>query len=139
MTVATAQHRLATLWSAGAAVVVLLMAAQHLGGAYQNAAREAWAWFSALILPVPSLIVGVLVAQSATVHKKTVRNPSSFWISIGLSTMYLVLVLIVLSWHMFSDRQATEVMTDATLFLGPLQALLTLSLTAFFQTGQSGG
>jgi hypothetical protein len=72
------------------------MAAQSLGGAYENRLQSAWAWALPNFIPTLALMVSVFAADALRPYDETrslkVRRPF-FKMSFGLSVFYLALLL----------------------------------------------
>src|SRR5262245_65778172 len=90
----TCQKWLAALWLGCGGLIFVVMAVQDSRQVYGAESERAWAWFKTTILPTASLIIGALVYGT--------RNPSAshrgidplmFFISLGLSAVYLFLAV----------------------------------------------
>jgi hypothetical protein len=132
---------IATLWFIGALLLFSILIVQSLFGKYGSRTEEAWGWFLPTVMPTLSLIVGVLVSEA------TGRNRSSksgevatfmFLLAIGLSALYLMLVVLVLLLQPFTGLSPIEVMKRSNLWLGPLQGLVSAVLGVFFLRGERG-
>jgi hypothetical protein len=91
------------------------------------------------VLPNLSLIIGVLV------HDSVRRADSSqqidrflFRLTAALSCAYLLAVLLVLLLQPLAQVGAIELMTQANVWLGPLQGLVAAAMAAFFVQAAGG-
>jgi hypothetical protein len=131
------QRQLLVIWSAGCAVVAVLLAAQSLFGKYGDAPGPAWAWFLPLVAPPLALV------WTAYVHDRRREHPAdsvdsfalgmSKWLSIG----YLFALLALLLVQPVTNWTPLKLVDMSRLFLGPAQAVLTWYLGAFFVSQKS--
>ena len=63
MTLGKSKWVLATIWLAGAGVILTLMVGQSLFDVYGARTEDAWSWYLPTVMPSLSLILGVLVAD----------------------------------------------------------------------------
>lgn len=133
MRMSVAKNRLAVVWLVGAGLAFALVFAQTLLGKYGDHTEEAWSWLLPTVMPTASLIIGVYVSEVAGVARKPVHvNPFVYRLALGLSTAYLLAVLMTLLAIPLSDFGPTTLMEKANLGLGPFQGLVTAALGAFF-------
>ena len=133
------RKRLAILWFVGGLALFALLVFQSAFGKYGSKADEAWGWFLPTVMPVLSLIVGVLVLDAASAGRGDTRiDRFMFRLAFGLSAVYLVLVALVPLIQPFTGLSPLELMKRSSLWLGPLQGLVAAALGAFFVKGERG-
>ncbi len=132
------RRRLAILWLSSGALLFLILVGQHLADVYGSRVGEAWDWFGARVLPLLSLMVGALSAQAfAKERRNQYVEPIAFWVSVGLSCVYLLVAFsTLLMQKAVPSRTPLEVLSESAIYLGPLQGLVGLSLGAFFAMSQ---
>ena len=139
ITAKQAQRRLAYLWFIGAALPFLLVVLQSLvGSKYGDRSREVWEWLLPTILPTSSLILSVLVVdahQRSNGRRRIGRllYNLAFW----LAGIYLLIVNAHLVFMPPVDPTGEavgglETLSASTIYLGPLQGLVTAAFGAFF-------
>ena len=133
VSMARCKRRLAALWFIGAGVIFFLILGQTALGRYGDRASDAWSWVLPTIMPTLSLIVGVLVMEAMDRNRssKTV-DAFLFKLTFGISTGYLLAVLLTLLIQPFSTLTALELMGQSNFWLGPFQGLVAAALGAFF-------
>jgi hypothetical protein len=131
MPVTQGQWRLAYIWLGGAGVSFAILLAQTMWRKFGDQYDRAWSWFLPTVLPVLTLIVSSLVYQARTNETATV-DTRMFQISAAFSAFYLLLVLGVLVSTAFPGPPPLDRMTQAQLWLSPVQALTASALGAFF-------
>ena len=125
------QWRLAYIWLGGAGVSFAILLTQTMGRKFGDQYDKAWSWFLPTVLPVLTLIVSSLVYQARTSEQATV-DARMYRISAAFSAFYLSLVLGVLVSTAFPGVLPLDRMTQAQLWLSPVQALTASALGAFF-------
>jgi hypothetical protein len=121
------------LWFSTAAILFLLVILQTIFGKYGANAKDAWGWLLSQIMPTLSLIIGVLVIDA--LDKGPTTNGADrflFRLTFGLSVFYLLMVLLPIIIQPFTELGPLELLTQSTLWLAPLQGLVSASLAAFF-------
>jgi len=133
LTMTGARKKLALVWLLGGGLLFLVVLFQTVFGLYGERADRAWAWLLPTIMPSLSLVVAVLVAD---VKGKTFKiasvDPFVFRVAFWLSVVYLVVVALTIFLHPVSDMTPLELMEASSLWLGPLQGLVTAAIGAFF-------
>lgn len=132
------RQRLTTIWLIGGGAVLTLLFMQTLNDRYLEADQVVWDWFLPYIVPTVSLMVGVLVANATSESKadpdakpKT-ADPFLYRVALGVSVFYLVcLGAVLLMWDP-NSRTIDVYLADAKFFVTALQAIVGLSLGAFF-------
>lgn len=132
------KKQLAILWFGGGLALFLLLILQSIFGKYGNKAADAWAWFLPTTMPTLSLILGVLLLDMGGGTDKLVER---FYLHItyALSCVYLVMVGMVPLLQPLTAWPPIELMTQSSLWLGPLQGLVAAALGAFFVKAERGG
>lgn len=127
------QRRLAILWFSISGFLVLLLIVQTIMGHYESPS-EAWSWLLPNILPTLSLMIGVLVANAVgEPASPKIGNRTLFWISFGLSSFYLLAILLMILLQPFASLTPLQLMKQGQqLWIAPIQGLVTASLSAFF-------
>lgn len=125
------QWRLTYIWLGGVGVSFALLFAQTMAQKFGDQTEKAWSWFLPTVLPVLTLIVSSLVYQKNKNGQATV-DKQMYVISAALSVFYLLLVLAVLLSTGFPGPPPLDRMTQAQLWLSPVQALTASALGAFF-------
>jgi hypothetical protein len=130
---AQCKRRLAVLWFIGAGIIFSLIFGQTALGKYGDQASQAWNWILPTIMPTLSLIVGVLVMETVGKNvKNTFADAFLFKLTFGISTAYLLAVLLTLLVQPFSTLTVFELMSQSNFWLGPFQGLVAAALGAFF-------
>jgi hypothetical protein len=127
------KRRLSALWFSWCAFLFTLLALQTMFGRYEARAEEAWGWLMPGILPTLSVIVGVLV-MDALGQSLRVRSVDSFffWLTFSLCSFYLLMVTLAILLQPFAEAEPLELLKLSSLWLGPLQGLVSAALVAFF-------
>jgi len=132
------QRRLAVLWLASAAVLVLLMIAQSMGNKYGEATDQAWGWLLPSIVPTLSLIVGAFAAAARRPLEKVTVDAFSYRLTFWLSAFYLLLVVAVPLAQPLTGRPPLELMELSKLWLGAIQGIVGIALGVYFvSSGQT--
>jgi len=129
------QRRLALVWLAGAALLVLLMIAQSIGNKYGGATAQAWDWLLPTVVPTLSLIVGAFAATARQPLQQATVDAFSYRLSLWLSVFYLVLVAAVPLAQPLTGRSPLELMQLSKLWLGAIQGVVGISLGVYFVSG----
>ena len=140
MTLTKSKWVFASIWLGGAGLVFLILVVQSLVGRYGSQSEAAWAWYLPTVMPTLSLIIGVLVndfrAGPTGAKVLPVSAKGLFWMGVGLSSFYLLLVAVTILVQPFlQDVSPIELMHRSNLWLGPLQGLTAGVLAAFFRSG----
>ncbi len=132
------QRRLALLWLAGAAVLVLLMIAQSMGNKYGESTDQAWGWLLPTIIPTLSLIVGAFAAAARRPLDQVTVDGFSYRLTFWLSVFYLLLVILVPLAQPLTGRPPLELMQLSKLWLGAVQGIVGIALGVYFvSSGQT--
>jgi len=127
------RKRLAIVWFCGAGILFVILLFQSFFGFYAGRLKEAWAWFLPNFFPTLTLIVSVLVGEAGQKNAKSQTVDSSlFWLASGLSFIYILVAALTILLAPFSDQTPLQLMAMSTLWLGPLQGLVTAAMGAFF-------
>jgi hypothetical protein len=124
---------LAALWFSGACVLFFVLLLQTIFGRYGTRTNDAWSWMLPTIMPTLSLVLGVLV-MDALGKGQVVEgvDPFLFKLTIGISSAYLVAVLLIFLVQPLTSVTPFELMNQSNLWLGPFQGLVAAALGAFF-------
>ncbi len=124
---------LASTWFIGAGLIFFVVLVQSMLGRYGDDANEVWGWLLPTVVPTLSLIVGVLVFDAMQAGEPNKRiDRFLFRLTLGLSIAYLTSVALVIALQPFARAPALELMTQANIWLGPLQGLVAAAMGAFF-------
>ena len=127
------QKYLAGVWLVGTGIPFLIILLQSIFGRYGNDASAAWSWLLPYVVPTTSLIIGVLVTDAFSKDEKPQTvDRFIFRLALILSAIYLSLLTLTLLAQPFSPFEALELMKLSTLWLAPLQGLVSAALGAFF-------
>ncbi|MBU4445014.1 hypothetical protein KJ656_08045 [bacterium] len=127
------KRKLATLWFSGAGVLFFVLLLQTIFGRYGNRSPDAWSWFLPTILPTLSLVIGVLVMDVLGKGLRAiVVDAFLFRLTFGISTAYLVAVLLLFLLQPFSTVSPFDLLNQSNLWLGPFQGLVAAAMGAFF-------
>lgn len=111
----------------------ILAALQSLQQVYSPSDQKLlWSWLIPAIIPTLSIIITVLGADAVADTNKAVRiAPLFFGLTLGLSTIYLLLVLGVVVFA-YDVELLNEYFASTTLWLSPLQGLAGVAFGIFF-------
>src|SRR5215831_6184428 len=110
---------LATLWFAVGGGLFLLFVIQTTLGHYQDKANDAWAWFLPTIMPSLLLMVGAFAADATNPKEQDTRvKPFIFFVSFGVSLLYLAAVALTILLQPLTTTPFPEVMKQSNVFLG---------------------
>jgi hypothetical protein len=127
------KRKLAILWFSSAGVMLITFVLQTIFGHYGTHSDDAWAWLLPTIMPTLSLIIAVLVAEA--VGKSDEDRTSDrfmFHLAFILSAGYLVMVALTVFLQPFAENPPVETFKQSSLWLGPVQGLVTAALGVFF-------
>lgn len=139
ISMAKSKRRLATVWFGGSGFLFFLFLVQTVLGKYRESTDEAWGWLLGTFMPTLSLIIGVLVldALGKGVMTRTVDR-FMFRLTFSLSIGYLLAVALMILLSPFSPSLPLELMQQSSLWLSPLQGLVSAALGVFFIRGAQG-
>jgi hypothetical protein len=131
-----ARSKLAVLWLAGAALIILILVLQSLLGHYGDNVQEAWGWLLPTLMPTLGMIVTVMgyTALDPKTLESVVRN-FFFKLSFALSVSYVLLILLTVLIQPFvaaDAEKSVQLMRLSNLWLGPVQGLVASSLGVLF-------
>lgn len=132
ISVVQCRKRLAALWFIGTAIVLLILMILAMGGRYSSYEQDVWNWFLPAVVPTFSLMVGVFLADLRGMSSDKHVDPSIYRLAACLSIAYFSIVLLTILLQPFIAADPLELLQRSNLWLTPLQALVTLSLGAFF-------
>ena len=139
----TARWRLAILWFPGSGLLLLILVAQMLGGAYGSDVQRAFGWALPNFLPTLALMVSVFAADALRpiTENATVVRRNFTHLTVWLSAFYLLLLtLSILAYPIFgsyTEEDSTiearlSLMEQSNIFLAPVQSLVVLSIGTLF-------
>lgn len=140
VSVAYCKRVLATTWFSGAGVVFAIVLVQSLLGRYDDQVNQVWGWLLPTVMPNLSLIVGVLVFDATQRPRgKNKIDRFLFRLTAGVSTTYLIAVLLVIALQPFASAPPIQLMNQANIWLGPFQGLVAAAMGAFFVKAEHDG
>jgi hypothetical protein len=126
------QQHVAVLWFCGGAVAMVILIAQSIVGTWGAWTSDAWSWLLPTILPTLTLIVATFAAEAGTTAKKTEVNLFPYYLCLALSAFYLACVIVILCAVNLVQTKPLELMKMSSLWLAPLQGLLSAIIGVFF-------
>ena len=95
MSIVAGQRQLALLWGSGSFLALLVLVVETYGKVWGSFAPEAFGWFSLMVVPTLTLIVGsVVAAQTKATPSTSEVTPLAFWLTFWVSVTYLAFVTI---------------------------------------------
>lgn len=127
------QRNLLLTWLCGSVPAVLIMSIRTIVGNFSGYEQEIWGWFVPMFLPTLTLMLGAYsaIALKESTHQITI-DKVFFNISTGVSSIYLLILNIVVIIQPFLNAPVLETTQRASLFLGLLQGLTTTCIGVFF-------
>ena len=133
------KRKLAALWFAGAGVLFFVLLLQTIFGRYGERSSDAWSWFLPTIMPTLSLAIGVLAMDAFGKDIRVMEvDAFLFKLTFGISSAYLVAVLLLFLLQPFTTVSPFELMNQSNLWLGPFQGLVAAAMGAFFVKSPEG-
>jgi hypothetical protein len=133
ITFSKGQQSVAILWFCGGGLAMLILIAQSIAGTWGTWVSDAWSWLLPTILPTLTLIISTVVVeatQQRTSHTEV--NSFAYYLCLGLSAFYLLCVVTILITVNFVQIKPLELMKMSSLWLAPLQGLLSGIIGVFF-------
>jgi hypothetical protein len=128
-----AKKLIATLWFIGGAILFFLILVQTITGKFEDKIQEAWGWFLPLILPNLTLMIGVFANDIKTLSTQDVTVDNFYYrLTFALSFFYLLSILLIFLLQPIISFPIIELMHNSSIFLGPFQGLVSLSIGLFF-------
>jgi hypothetical protein len=138
--IASCKKRLGLLWFGTSGFLMVVMVIQTLGvDVFEGHPDQAWGWFLQTVMPTLGLIAAVFVADATTSQVQDASKEVDaffFWLTLGVSTLYLLLVAVVLLYPSGNPTRL-ELMKQSSLYLGPCQGLASTLLGIFFFKAQT--
>jgi uncharacterized membrane protein SirB2 len=133
------QRYLATVWIVGASVPFTIVLIQTMNSKYGDKSGEVWGWLSSNILSTLLLILTVVVADALKQDREVQTvDKFIFRITTFLSIVYLAALSLPLLARPFLQIESLELIKQSSLWLTPLQGLLSITLGVFFVQKTSG-
>ncbi len=128
-----ARKKIATAWLLLSGLIFLIFVFWTFSGKFGDRSAVAWGWVLPNIMPTLSLIVGILVmdAKGTASAGKTIDR-FIYRLAFSLSLFYLLLILMILIFHGKIDSPLFTIFDNSSLFLGPLQGLVSAAIGAFY-------
>ena len=132
------RNRLATVWLAGAGLVVIVVVLESLLDRFDDKTQDAWGWLLPTIMPTLGLIITVLGYTALDpVFSSSVVRKTFFRIAMVLSIAYLGLValtVLIAPFAVTTGAEMVNLMHTSNLWLGPGQSLVASALGVLFVT-----
>jgi hypothetical protein len=127
------QQSVAILWLCGGGLAMVILIAQSIAGTWGTWVSDAWSWLLPTILPTLTLIMSTVVVE-ATKQRTTNSevNLFAYYLCLALSAFYLICVLTILITVNFVQIKPLALMKMSSLWLAPLQGLLSGIVGVFF-------
>ena len=139
------------IWVAGFIIPFFLVLIQFGSGKYGEKSTETLGWLTSLTLPTILLMIGVMVANPVTVSRKrqtgdvdapdadqadtvaaSANDKFIFWLAVGVSLVYLLIVNFVFFLEPFAQSKPQELMRDSKIFLAVFDSIISLLIGYFF-------
>jgi hypothetical protein len=133
----SAQTRIACIWLIGSGITALIVVIQSLLSHFGDETQQAWEWLLPNIAPTSGMIIAALGYSAFNpLHAKTSVRRTFYYMSIWLSSFYLLLVLLTILIGPFTGIPDVVLMRTSNLWLGPIQALVASALSVLFASKQ---
>lgn len=133
------QRHLAVIWIIGSIIPFTIILFQTMFEKYGSNGNEVWGWLSSNILSTLLLIITVVVADALKQDQETQTvDRFVFRLTIFLSIAYLASLSLPLLIQPFLQIKSLELIKQSSLWLTPLQGLLSITLGVFFVQKTSG-
>lgn len=131
--ISVCKRQLATIWFCGAGFVFFVVVIQTLYNRYGDDVNRAWGWLLPTVLPTLSLMIGQLVYDTVEGSGgDKLIDRFLFRLTAWLSSVYLLCVSLVILFQPVFKLGPIEMMTQSSVWLGPLQGLVVAAMGAFF-------
>jgi len=128
-----AKKKIATFWFVFSLILFLIVFIQTITGKFENNVQEAWGWLFALILPNLTVIISTFVSDINRPDVDTSKVDIFYLrLTLGLSLIYLLAVITILLLQPATSKTIIQLMRESSIFLGPMQGLVSGSLGLFF-------
>lgn len=137
LSLSRARLRLARLWFIGAGLIYFILIAQSVTGKYRGEAQEVWGWALPTTIPTLALIIAVLGAGALQPATEAAKVRSDFYaVAFWLSVSYLALIVALILVEPVSPFEPLALYKLSSLWLAPLQGLVTSAIGVLFFTRQ---
>lgn len=127
---------LALEWFGICGVLFLVVFLQTIFNKFGTRSDEIWNWLLPNIMPVLTMIAGVLVADSRSARQARQVGVGYFMFAAGLSGFYLLLILLIVFLGPVVEDSSGLLIFDMIertgILLGPLQGVVASALGIFF-------
>lgn len=136
------------VWGVGFLIPFVLVLIQFATGKYGAKSPETVGWLTSLTLPTILLMIGVMVASPAAVRKPAEGDVDAgvlaemaaasdhekfiFWIAVGVSLVYLLIVNFVFFLEPLVSTRPQELMRESKIYLAGFESLISLLIGYFF-------
>ncbi len=112
---------------------MIILIVQSIAGTWGTWVSDAWSWLLPTILPTLTLILSTVVVEAIQQRDSGVQvNLFAYYLCLGLSAFYLICVVSILFAVNFVQIKPLELMKISSLWLAPLQGLLSGIIGVFF-------
>ena len=127
------QQTLAVLWFCGGGLAMIILIVQSIAGTWGTWVSDAWSWLLPTILPTLTLILSTVVVEATQQRvSRSEVNLFAYYLCLGLSAFYLICIVSILFTVNFVQIKPLELMKMSSLWLAPLQGLLSGIIGVFF-------
>jgi hypothetical protein len=127
------QQNVAILWFCGGGLAMIILIVQSIAGTWGAWVSDAWSWLLPTVLPTLTLILSTVVAEAIQQRDSRIEvNSFAYYLCMGLSAFYLICVVSLLFAVNFVQMKPLELMKMSSLWLAPLQGLLSGIIGVFF-------
>lgn len=131
-----AQKRIATLWFLSSLIIFFVFFLQTVFGKFENNIKEAWGWLLPLVLPNLTLMLSIFFSdlhqQKKSEYNLFETDIFFYRLTLGISFFYLGTILLIILLQPLSTKSIFQLMSDSSIFLGPIQAIVSGSIGLFF-------
>lgn len=128
-----ARKNITTTWLLLSGIIFLIFVFWTFSGKFGDRPSDFWSWLLPNIMPTLALIIGITVADiNGKDSKGKFVSKFVYQLSMGLSIFYLSLILVIFISHGQINSPLFTILKNSSLFLGPLQGLVSAAIGAFF-------
>jgi len=131
-----ARKKLTFTWFIGCAILLLFFITQQLLGKFEDKASDAWAWISPNIFPFISLVSGGYLLDRNNRQEKLVDR-FYYRLTMICSLFYFVILILIVTIYPLSDKSIIDYYKSSTIFLVPIQSVVTGVIGIFFIKGNN--
>jgi len=111
---------------------MLLMVARTVTHFYGEDFVEIWSWLFQSILPILGIIIASWSVGGSHGDSLDIKSPAVFWITLGASLFYIVVVYLVVLLEPISNEKWVDAFRSSGIYLGVFQSIVAAALGKFF-------